>query len=97
MELANQSNFRDLPIVLSDSGCFVEIWHYAPAIFRRAVTLPNPECAVTYAGIDTVDKLVLALRPYAPLASRISPASAPRTQGFSSIPMAHGLTGWSFA
>jgi hypothetical protein len=79
-KLADNSNFLDLPIVLSDSGYFVEIWHYAPAaIFRRAVTLPDPESAVTYTGIDTVDKLVLALRPYGP----------PGIQDFASFRAAH--------
>jgi hypothetical protein len=79
-KLAVKSNFLDLPIVLSDSGCFVEIWHYAPAaIFRRAVALPDPESAVAYTGIDTVDKLVLALRPYGP----------PGIQDFASFRVAH--------
>ena len=65
--LAGTAPYQTLPIVISDAGEYVELWHYAPpALLRRAVTLPNPEGAATYAGVDTVDKLVLALRPYAP-------------------------------
>ena len=60
--LAGTALYQTLPIVISDAGEYVELWHY----LRRAVTLPNPEGAATYAGVDTVDKLVLALRPYAP-------------------------------
>lgn len=67
MELAENPNFADLPIVISDSLSFVEIWHYAPAaIFRRAVTVPDPESAAAQVHKDTVDRLVLALRPYGP-------------------------------
>jgi len=63
--LANASPYRDLPIVVSDAGEYVELWHYAPPdLFRRVVTLPDPELAATYAGTDTVDRLVLALRVY---------------------------------
>jgi hypothetical protein len=67
VELAKVPNYADLPVVFSDAGIYVEIWHYAPpGLFRRAVALPDPEGAVTYSDTDTVDKLVLALRPYAP-------------------------------
>lgn len=67
VELGKIPEYADLPIVFSDAGIYVEIWHYAPpALFRRAVTLPDPETAVKYTNTDTVDKLVVALRPYAP-------------------------------
>jgi hypothetical protein len=67
VELSDSSRFPDLPIVISDPGVFVEIWHYAPpTMFRRAVTLPDTQNAVSYSGIDTVDRIVLALRPYGP-------------------------------
>jgi Dolichyl-phosphate-mannose-protein mannosyltransferase len=63
--LADASPYRDLPIVVSDAGEYVELWHYAPPdLFKRVVTLPDPELAATYAGTDTVDRLVLALRIY---------------------------------
>jgi len=67
VNLSDSSRFPNLPIVVSDPGQFVEIWHYAPpVIFQRAVTLPNAQNAAAYSGTDTVDKLVLALRPYGP-------------------------------
>ena len=65
--VANMPQYPDLPIVLSDPGMYVEVWHYAPpALFQRTFTLPEPQEAVTFVRTDTVDKLVLALRPYAP-------------------------------
>jgi 4-amino-4-deoxy-L-arabinose transferase-like glycosyltransferase len=65
--LAGATLYRGLPIVISDAGEYVEFWHYAPPrLLQRAVALPNPEGAATYAGADTVDKLALALRPFAP-------------------------------
>jgi len=80
VDLSDPSRFPDLPIVISDPGQFVEIWHYAPAaIFRRAVTLPDTQNAASYSGIDTVDKIVLALRPYGP----------PGIQDFSTFTAAH--------
>jgi len=67
VELAKVPDYGDLPIVFSDAGIYVEIWHYAPPeLFSRAVALPDPATAVAYTDTDTVDKLVLALRPYAP-------------------------------
>jgi hypothetical protein len=69
-----------LPILVSDAGEYVGFWHYAPPdLLQRAVTLPNPEGAATYAGADTVDRLVLALRSYAPAG----------IQYFSTFAMAH--------
>jgi len=65
--LAENSHFADLPIVISDSLSFIEVWHYAPAaVFRRAITVPDPESAAALVHKDTVDRLVLALRPYGP-------------------------------
>jgi 4-amino-4-deoxy-L-arabinose transferase-like glycosyltransferase len=65
--LAGTARYQTLPIVISDAGEYVEFWHYAPpALLRRVVTFPNPEDATIYAGVNTVDKLVLALRSYVP-------------------------------
>jgi Flp pilus assembly pilin Flp len=61
--------YPDLPIVISDAGEYVEFWHYAPPeLLRRVVTLPDPLNAAEYAGIDTVDKLVIALSSCEPVA-----------------------------
>lgn len=65
--LSNTAHYPDLPIVLSNCAQYIEYWHYAPpAVFQRLVTLPDPSKAASYAGVDTADKIVLALRPYAP-------------------------------
>jgi hypothetical protein len=64
-QLAASTRYPDLPIVISDAGQYLEIVHYAPpSLLQRIVNLPDPESAATYVGIDTVDKLALALRPY---------------------------------
>jgi hypothetical protein len=63
------TRYVDLPIVISDAGEYVEFWHYAPPeLLRRVVTLPDPSNAAKYAGIDTVDKLVIALSSVEPIA-----------------------------
>jgi hypothetical protein len=65
VQLAASSPYSDLPIVISDSGQYLEFVHYAPApLLQRVVNLPDPASAASYVGIDTVDKLALALRPY---------------------------------
>jgi mannosyltransferase len=65
--LADTTRYADLPIVISDAGVYVELWHHAPPeLRRRIVTLPDPTNAAKYAGTDTVDKLVIALRSCEP-------------------------------
>lgn len=80
VDLADTSRYPELPIVVSDPGQYVEMWHYAPAsFFQRIFTVPQPSNAVDYSNRDTVDKLVLALRPYGP----------PGIQDFSMFVTAH--------
>jgi len=65
--LADNSPYPELPIIVSDPGQYVEMWHYAPAsLFQRVFTVPQPRNAANYSGTDTVDRLVLALRAYGP-------------------------------
>jgi hypothetical protein len=65
--LSNTTRYPDLPIVLSNCAQYVEYWHYAPpAVFQRLFAFPDPAEAASYAGVDTADKIVLALRPYTP-------------------------------
>jgi Dolichyl-phosphate-mannose-protein mannosyltransferase len=56
---------EDLPIVISDAGAYVEFASYAPpALRKRVFGLADPSSATIYAGTDTLDKLVLALRSH---------------------------------
>ena len=56
------------PVVISDLGRYVEMVHAAPGeITRRFIGLADPAAARTYAGTDSLDKLALVLRRFAPL------------------------------
>jgi mannosyltransferase len=63
--LSEYAKKENLPIVISDAGNYVEFVSYAPASLRENVfALTDPASATVYAGTDTLDKLVLALRSY---------------------------------
>jgi Dolichyl-phosphate-mannose-protein mannosyltransferase len=58
----------DLPVVISDAGQYVEFSHDAPQTLNaRMVALVDPSNALVYAGTDTVDHVVSALRYCEPL------------------------------
>lgn len=67
--LAKVAHHEDLPIVISDAGVYVELWHYSPpALGLRLAALADPTNSVIYTGTDTVDRIVLALRSCVPVA-----------------------------
>ncbi len=58
----------DLPVVISDGIGFLPLAHYAdPEWQGRFVCVVDPEQAVKYAGFDTVDKNLMAMRTIAPI------------------------------
>lgn len=60
--LTEASQRSDLPLVISDAGSYIELSHSAsPALNERMLALVDPPSAVTFAGTDTVDKLVVEL------------------------------------
>lgn len=60
--LSEASQRSDLPLVISDAGSYVELAHSAgPVLNQRIEALVDSPGAVTYAGTDTVDKLVIEL------------------------------------
>jgi hypothetical protein len=68
LSLLDSLHRDDLPVVIGDSGHFVEIEHYAsPRLRRRMVSLVDPDKAVFYLGTDTVEKNVLGLQRLTPL------------------------------
>lgn len=67
-QLPTLVHHRDLPIVISDVGAYVEFWSYAPAALRSNVYgLSDPANAALYAAGDTPDRLALTLRSYEPI------------------------------
>lgn len=60
--LSDASERNDLPVIISDAGQYVELSHSAPASLNQSMAaLVDPPSANSYAGTDTVDKLVTEL------------------------------------
>jgi hypothetical protein len=58
-----------LPIVAGDPHTFMTLAYYAPpAISSRVVYLANPQVSLRYFGHDTVDRGMLDLKPWFPVA-----------------------------
>ena len=64
-KLVAAAGYSDLPVIDSDALNYLELAYYAsPELDRRMIFVADVPAAVTYTGSDTVDKCVLALRPY---------------------------------
>jgi hypothetical protein len=62
-KFAGQAGHTDLPIVVSDGGDYLPIAYYASPQWRGRVTaLIDPAKAVVYAGSDSIDRQLSALR-----------------------------------
>ena len=62
-KLAGRAGHTDLPIVVSDGGDYLPIAYYASPQWRSRVTgLIDPTNAVAYAGSDSIDRQLSALR-----------------------------------
>jgi len=58
----------ELPVVISSGLRYLPTVYYAPQEFRRRLfTLVDPRAAVSFAGTDSVDLGLIALRRYFPL------------------------------
>jgi hypothetical protein len=58
-----------LPIVAADLHTFMMLTHYAPsAIASRVVYLADPQSSLRYLGHDTLDRGILDLKPWFPVA-----------------------------
>jgi hypothetical protein len=63
--LVRAAGYDDLPVVDSDALDYLPLAYYAsPELNRRVVILTDAPAAIVYAGSDTADKCLLALRPY---------------------------------
>ena len=63
--LADAAGHNDLPLVASDPIDALQLAYYAsPKASSRLVFVADAPAAVVYAGSDTADKCLLALRPY---------------------------------
>ena len=61
--LADAAQHNNLPLIISNAGQYVELSHSAQSSLNlRMAALVDPPSAVTYAGTDTVDKLVIELQ-----------------------------------
>lgn len=68
LALVNSVHLDGLPLVVSDSGRYFEILHYAaPELRARMVAVVDPASAYAYSGSDTVENILLALRQLAPV------------------------------
>lgn len=64
-ELVKDTGQPDLPVVVSEGTSYVELLYYVPPSWKeRLVYLADPQKAVEFAATDSVDKGILALRPY---------------------------------
>ncbi len=60
--LSDASQHNGLPLIISNAGEYVELSHSAPSsLNQRMAAIVDPPSAVSYAGTDTVDKLVIEL------------------------------------
>jgi hypothetical protein len=67
-QLVKAAGFEDLPVVVSDPIAYLQLVYYAsPAAGHRLIFLSDVPGAILYAGSDSADKCLLALRPYLPL------------------------------
>jgi 4-amino-4-deoxy-L-arabinose transferase-like glycosyltransferase len=63
-----KSGRSDLPVVIPDGINYLALAHYAsPSFAKELVYLVDEQKAVTYIGTDSIEKGLLALRPYTPL------------------------------
>lgn len=63
--LIDAAGHDDLPVVVSDALDYLQLVHYAlPPESRRLTFVADGPAAITYAGSDSADKCLLALKPY---------------------------------
>lgn len=63
--LVAAAGYSHLPVVDSDPLDYLPLAYYAsPELNRRTLFVVDIPAAITYAGSDTADKCILALRPY---------------------------------
>jgi hypothetical protein len=67
-EALSATGYEDLPVVVSDGLVYLQLLHYAsPQWTQRFVAVVDGPKSITYTGTDSVDKNLVALRPYLPL------------------------------
>jgi hypothetical protein len=60
--------YEQLPVVVSDGTVYLQLVHYStPGWTNRFVAVVDVPKSIRYLGTDSVDKNLLALRPYLPL------------------------------
>lgn len=66
--LSSQAGHPELPLVVSHSDDFIQLWYYAPPGFRpRFLWNSDPVEALAYKGFDTSDLELMALKKVIPL------------------------------
>jgi hypothetical protein len=67
-EVVSATGYENLPVLVSDGTVYLQLFHYAsPGWAKRFVAVVDAPKSITYLGTDSVDKNLLALRPYLPL------------------------------